>query len=567
MQGALLMLAIVLLSPPAAAAQDAVVEWMEFDCPDGRCLVLNAYEHESPESLVVVADSADEPHRAQLPTPAMDEDDIAALVVELPVRLVPPESALKPFLARLGLADLQDLLEDAPDLAAQAPGTSGFALWRMLLIELRAQPHLRIGDRRIFISEVSADRQRVYAGQRVPSRENPILPHLTRGVVAVRDGDESVSASAPVIEFDGIEYGTYYYAAVRLVNLGSRPARVFPAGGWFAGARVDDKAFSIDPGEEVSRLYRYEAGPASLLQRRSSVLIAYESRGERGTVLRLDGVRSKSVLYSFASSIEAQLTAHAGYWREMPFYRYTLLAVAAGGLLLLLVVGRNLLTAARSEEASASLARMTELVGRQRAAVARVAAKAGEYGARLRQTGTRLDGLRKKAMTRPSRPTTNGTHTGTKLKDDLVDLCSHVSGRFSRLREQVDERRRSAAIPMDPRAAIERLGTLSSGLATASAEADAYASLTSELRREAARLARKLDSDLRKGRLARSVEHFQILWALRLLAAVLARTDSDPRSVMDQWLSGTRKVLDHECVEAVGPTNWEYMALVRELEA
>lgn len=118
---------------------------------------------------------------------------------------------------------------------------------------------------------------------------------------------------------------------------------------------------------------------------------------------------------------------------------------------------------------------------------------------------------------------------------------------------------------MDAQSCVDRFRQLS--LLMSGGDGETAADMpAAELRREATRYARSLDADLRGGRLAPTVEHFQMLWALRLLAAVLSKPNTDTRSVLQQWISGAEKVIEHRCQQGVGPTNWEFMGLARELD-
>src|SRR5690606_10940241 len=336
----------------SADFQEVGIEWMEFDCGERRCLVINDYVlEEAPPLPDSVISDFDKALSADFrPGRPLREADIGATLFELPIVEAPTPQQLWPFLAKLGLTKLSDFDSMAPHLVVRAIGSSEPELLRAFVEELRSRARFQIEDRVFYSREVAGELRNAYVMHGFPSPQRPYFTHLLRGMVTAAEAPTSDSPPYRTVQFQNIEIGTFYYAPIRLVNLGSGPAQVYTTGGFFTGAGVDVEPFTLSPGQEVSRLFRYEAGLMSLFKRRAVVSVIYEAGGVEQEIVRIEGIRSRSLFTSFVSAIRSGVAAHMGYWRDISIYRYTILVVMAGGLLLLLVFGRHLRRATLKDE-------------------------------------------------------------------------------------------------------------------------------------------------------------------------------------------------------------------------
>ncbi len=112
--------------------------------------------------------------------------------------------------------------------------------------------------------------------------------------------------------------------------------------------------------------------------------------------------------------------------------------------------------------------------------------------------------------------------------------------------------------PIEGRECVEVIRQLSGELASSDDSADAA---VKRLRREARLRARRLGGDLDHELLPPTTTNFQILWALRLLSKMPARSADDLQTFMCQWLRGADHVLEYEGREGIGPTIPEFMRL------
>ncbi len=586
-------------APLNATAQDTIVEWMEFECQSERCLVLNAYRSETP-----AADSLEEPGVA----PQLDHGQIAPLFLRLPINSLPNATSLQLFLETIGAGSLGELARRAPQLSQKAPGSSDFALWHALVRELRAGSNLDVGSGSVYGRRVHRELKRTYAAQGYPTEEKPVFPHLVRGVLSVFENGDRIADSLYVLNVGNIQYGTPHYKAVRFVNLGSRPARLYARSNVFSGGSVAEVDVVLPPGAEASRLLRFEAGLFSMVTRRTAASVAYESMGSRRVVLRLEGTRQAAGPGAFLSAAGIQVEKHVGYWRELPLYRYAVVLVGLGLfclLIFLVSIGRATIIhssqriLARSaqvlsdprhfvlpslrklsrrisalfgsvqsvSEPVQSLSKQVRVAVSRRLAEARAASANGllsTNGEAVRVPSSASSTRRAvDSLLAPASQLSTSLWTG--LKASVADR-SHL---FSRVRtallpQEIDLLPTNGE-PVDAQSCVDRFRQLS--LLMSGGDGETAADMpAAELRREATRYARSLDADLRGGRLAPTVEHFQMLWALRLLAAVLSKPNTDTRSVLQQWISGAEKVIEHRCQQGVGPTNWEFMGLARELD-
>lgn len=588
-----------ILVPLNATAQDTVVEWMAFECRTERCLVLNAYRSETP-----VADSLEENDVA----PQLDRGQIAPVFLRLPIRSLPKPTSLQPFLETIGAGSLSELARMAPQLSQEAPGSSDFALWHALVRALRTGRDLDVGSGRVYARRVHRELRRTYAAQGYPTEEKPVFPHLVRGVLSVFENGDRIADSLYVVNMGDVQYGTPHYKAVRFVNLGSRPARLYANSNVLSGGSVTDMDVVLPPGAEASRLLRFEAGLLSILTRRTSAAVAYESMGTRRDVLRLEGTRQAAGPGALLSLARIQVEKHVGYWSELPLYRYAALLVGLGLFCLvifLVSVGRATIWASFQRMFAHSarvlldprrfvLPRLRELSHRMSALFGSVqsfwksvrsVSRQGRVAVSRRLAEARAESTNGLVSTNGEAVRVPWSTTSTRRAVDslLVPASQLSTSLWTGLKASVADRAhllprvRTALLspeielppsniePADARSCVDRFRQLSHLMSGDNGEITSDVP-AAELRREATRIARSFDADLRSGRLPPTVEHFQILWALRLLAAVLSKPNTDTRSVLQQWISGADKVLEHRCQQGVGPTNREFMGLARELD-
>ncbi len=542
------------LAPRVAGAQHAAVEWLEFDCEGEQCLILNAYSLRGPEPS-----DTGEPYEREPLTP----EEVAPILLRLPVTAVPDSNALDAFCRILGAPDLKTLMSSTPQLTSE--NTSNLVVWKAFVRALREQAEVQVGAGTVRSVEVSDILKRVYDAQGYFPSGQRLLPHLVRGVLAVVDREGSVVDTGRAVDLGAVEYGVPQYALVTFANLGSSPLRVYSKKEFFSGASLSSAEFSLLPGERKGRLLRHDADLVSLLTGRSRSVVAYESEGERHVVLELRGQIS-SPGHFLASTARSQLADHRGYWRDLPLYRFALLAIAIG-LVALLVAARAL-----AVSSAAACLRRTRL---SLFWLSRIFSRGVKVAARsVRQTAARSAFLKRAADGSADRQRGASRMLSSAVARLKLPAGPHLSRTMSRIpytitgpiswtkaRLVAGWKSKRDPEPVSARMCVERIEEL----CEATRHPDAPPLHAKRIRRESIMLARRLDDDLRRGRLSPAIEHFQILWSLRLLSDVMARKDIDAKDVLDQWILGAQKVLTHRCSEVVGPATLEFMGLVQVL--
>lgn len=542
---------------------------MEFRCGGVRCLILNAYRSPMKGSA---NDGIKRAHSLLSP------EQIAPVLVQLPVKTLPDPFVLDAFLKKLSISNLDALKQNASSLADGVNRASDVALWSMLVREIVERTEFTIGGARVRSSEVNDHLQRAYAGQGYPSDEPAILPHLVRGVLAVFDGGEVVD-SVRILEFGSVEYGVPRTADVVFANLGSRPLHVYSSGGLLSGARLGDADFALAPGARVNRRLRYETSMVSLLTGRGTAIVAYESGGKRHVVLHLEGDANPSVL-SIAASIARMPTAdHAEYWYKLPLYRFALLLVGFGAAVLLVFFGYRAVpaAAARTWRLASGLPRAlfdvskrtgdlaAQATGRVRALWSQHNWSGAWFSGRYFRSVLSQSPLSKPhfrsviSLSRLSKLHFRSALSLSRLSEHAESLSEQfrrripsgvVSGGLraaTRVRtllpQSLDARNRNME-PVNGRACVDRVKELSTDGCIPGNHSSSPPVRASELHREVRHLARRLEADLRDGRVPPKIENFQVLWALRSLATVLKAKNADTRGVLVQWLQGAELVLE-----------------------
>ena len=299
---------IILLSPAfypdivsGQNVQAVNVEWLNFEQNGRQFLVLNAYARDQTSAKA------------------------APLFLEIPLTAAPTSSDARAFLNALVYIEKPSQFTDAWRPRAVDD-------WTNLLEKLTTHEELWIYGRNIHSSEISHVLKDVYAAQGYPSKEDPVFPHLTRGVLTAVDSDGDAITSIDV-SYDGDQSGGPLYQVVTFANLGIEPVKVYESStlldGYLTGAE-----FTLRPHEQKRRLLRLKSAVFSTLRGYSSASVKYVSEDRHFDALELR-VRHSGLLQSFSGTLASVSGPHTNSWGEAIDYH---IAFAFGGLLLALIL-------------------------------------------------------------------------------------------------------------------------------------------------------------------------------------------------------------------------------------
>ena len=317
-----------------ASAQPAHVEWAKFVENGQTYLALNAYEgsEDVPRvrasvsaaafSAAVSAERGGSPSAVAAPPPSTP---VYGLVVEFPIRDVPTGPDVAAF-----LSVLEQLDSAAAVQSTWKPETS--EEWTNLLRVLTHRKEIWLHGRVINSREVVADLKNVYELRGHPTRENPIFPHLTRGVLAVSDIDGKPLTSLKA-DFAARATQTPFHKLLTFENLGSRPLKVYTETEKFSPIRLSGTAITLGPGERTTRLISVEPSVFSMGKQESRALVRFASGGIDAEAFDIHAVHAGwgNVISGTLASATTSLFGAWGAGAILP------VAAAFGGLLLVFV--------------------------------------------------------------------------------------------------------------------------------------------------------------------------------------------------------------------------------------
>lgn len=305
--------------PSLASAQDARIQWMEYECGDESCLVLNAYRFSAAEEAS--------------PRPP---DELAGMVLRLPVTGLPDASELNHFLMVVGAPDLNAAVQNLRPVLPDSARTSDIAGWVSFVDRIRETARLRIGTSHLHSAEVTDELRQTYRREGPPTPDRPIFPHLTRGVLHARTDSGATGDSIVTLEIGEIEYGQRQFSSVELFNLGVQPVRVYSEKSLSPASCAAFEAFELAPGDSVSRPVCLQGGLTLLWSARPTVRINYESGDERVALLQVVGKRASSLPATASAVVRSEISKQLAYWKLYPLYRIGFGLVCLGAAFFLL---------------------------------------------------------------------------------------------------------------------------------------------------------------------------------------------------------------------------------------
>ena len=333
-----------------AVGQPAHVEWVRFEENGQSYLALNAYETaaENPRSGEAESAAAYPPAvsaavgvpSTEVAAPHLPPAAIHGMVIEYPVRNAPEGPAVDAFLGVLEQVD-----GASPVQSTWKPETLNE--WTNLLRVLTSREEVWLHGRVINSREVTPDLKNVYALRGHPTTEQPIFPHLSRGVLAVSDSDGRPLTSLSV-DFAGRESHNPVYELVTFENLGSRPLKVFTDLDKYSPIRLSGTEITLEPRERTTRLITLEPSIFSTGKEESRALVRFVSGGVEAEAFEVKAVHA-GWTHGIAGALASATTSLFGTWSAGA----TLPVAAAIGVLLfafvLLGVRRNSLGVTISE--------------------------------------------------------------------------------------------------------------------------------------------------------------------------------------------------------------------------